>query len=1232
MTDKKIYKIPPLPPEILEAVNKDNLTIFIGAGVSRLVGCIGWDQLGQNLVNKCFSTKREDGSSCINYKEKETLSKNKDHKKTITICHQILKKNGFEDAFYEELEKSLKADNYLLKTQNIYKELDGLHGLFITTNADTHFDGRFNPSQIVYKIEDFNSSNIDRTKLYHIHGSILDKNSLVFTVPHYIKRYNNPNFRKFLEKIFEEYRVLFIGYGLGEFELLDFLITKFDSNKGKELKHFILRPFYKGEENILEFEQDFYREMGINVLGFELNEKGYGQLYEIIKNWNTEIKEKSRYLYDSYNEIEDIVNNYESDKAENIFQIIKNDKPQEDYFFKYLATCSNPSIWLRPLKEKEYFNPKNNPPINKIINKSFKIPYWNILGYLFNLAKKNFENPDDDITEDLLEIIDSISKYRNESGERIKNVHTDRMLIKIIFQLPKGKISEDHIDYINNFLRSDLELNLIAAELEFSALPRLLKDESRELLLKLLDIMFEFQEPKDEFIREYNSVMDKFWLNRVLKKETKQKIIELCGVDGAQIALKKIYSIIEKDDTQFNNIWIPTIEDHPITYFPDRYQCQLVYFIRDTFEVSEINLVSEKVKNLIQEKHSIFKRLSLHIINYHYENLKDIFWNWEGNPLDEYNLKHELFKLLKDKCNSFSKNQIDKIQEWIESKKYYVPDEINDDEKRKKEFLAYRKKEWYLAILETKNSDVISSYEKYHKIYPIEHEHPGFIYWMETNYSKETISSIKKADILNKTNQEIADYINTYEQEGGVKKKLHDDFLNSLEKYVSENPINFANNMLPFLHIPLKYQHILLWGLSKAWNAKKKFSWNSLLNFILKMVKADEFWKEEYEEGRYNYRKLICGQIADLIKDGTKDDNHAFDDSLHTQVEKILLILAEKEKSDISEEVDDLISKTINSSKGKIFSAMIVYSLRYARLVEKNQEDKWTINIKNDFNKRLDRDGETSLEFSVTLGMYLDNISYLDKNWVIDNINRIFPKDNISHWKATFAGYIYYASNVNKPFYLILRENNHYSKAIETNFNKIIIENLVRHICIGYLNDLENLEDDKSLIHKLIENKNVTQLSAMVSYFSRLKDELTDDMKQKIKPLWNKLFNVLDQKIDNPEFHKIISDLSNWISLVDYIDEDIFKWLNFSVKYVQPPLYSLIEGLLSHIQNNPSKIGAIFLEILRRDLYPQYEEKIQKIVRTLYNKDQKETADIICNLYGDKGYLFLKEIFEEYND
>ena len=348
MKDNMIEKIPIVRKEIVDAVNNDKLAIFIGAGVSRIIGCMGWDQLAQNLVNTCFLTNKKDGSSCINFKEKDTLSQDNDHKKTITICRHILKQNGFENIFYDELEKSFKADEKLVKDQNIYDELWGLHGLNITTNADQHFDGKFNPLRIVYKDKDFNPLNIDRTKLYHIHGSILDKTSLIFTVREYIVRYNYPQFKEFLKEIFSNYVVLFVGYGMAEFELLDFLITKSDSNKGGELRHFILLPFYKGEENILEFEQYYYNSMGISVLGYEKDEKGYAQLYEVIKRWNSEIKQTSTYLYDSYQVIEDSANNYDKDTADRIFQIIKNDKPQEDYFFRKLTSSINPFPWLKP--------------------------------------------------------------------------------------------------------------------------------------------------------------------------------------------------------------------------------------------------------------------------------------------------------------------------------------------------------------------------------------------------------------------------------------------------------------------------------------------------------------------------------------------------------------------------------------------------------------------------------------------------------------------------------------------------------------------------------------------------------------------------------------------------------------------------------------------------------------------------------------------------------------------
>ena len=238
----KIELIPELPPDIGEAVNDNRLAVFIGAGVSRLVGCMGWNELAQKLVNKCYETKGNDGNFCLKFKEKETLCNYNDHKKTITICHHLLKINGKEDIYDEVLKKALAGDSKLLSSRNIYDDLYGLRGIFVTTNADEHFDKKFLKRRIVYEIDDYAASNIERNTLYHIHGSIKDKSSLIFCLPDYIRRYNEAAFMKFLKKIFKENVVLFVGYGLSEFELLDYVITKYDHQP--ELPKFLLRHYY----------------------------------------------------------------------------------------------------------------------------------------------------------------------------------------------------------------------------------------------------------------------------------------------------------------------------------------------------------------------------------------------------------------------------------------------------------------------------------------------------------------------------------------------------------------------------------------------------------------------------------------------------------------------------------------------------------------------------------------------------------------------------------------------------------------------------------------------------------------------------------------------------------------------------------------------------------------------------------------------------------------------------
>jgi|ERR1035437_1846282 hypothetical protein len=300
----EIPPIPEVPLEIFEAVKRDKLAIFMGAGVSRLVGCLGWDELANKLVDRCFKElKNGSNQKLITFKEKETLLSLGNQRKIITICHKLLVKESKEQVFYEEMEKALRYKQ-IVEEPNIYSDLAKISALFITTNADEHFDSKFQ-TNIKYLEEDFLSANINKDTLFHIHGSILFNTSLIFTLSQYYHRYNTPSFQGFLNSIFSQYTILFVGYGLSEFELLEYLFNKNSNTQKTEIKHFLLSPYFTDEENILNMEQYYYNDMNIEVIPYCKNELGYEQLNKVISIWVDEILAKTTMISDRLNEIDE---------------------------------------------------------------------------------------------------------------------------------------------------------------------------------------------------------------------------------------------------------------------------------------------------------------------------------------------------------------------------------------------------------------------------------------------------------------------------------------------------------------------------------------------------------------------------------------------------------------------------------------------------------------------------------------------------------------------------------------------------------------------------------------------------------------------------------------------------------------------------------------------------------------------------------------------------------------
>ncbi len=67
MPDELILPVPLVPPQIRDAVNSKTLAVFVGAGVSRVMGCMGWDELSRRLVKRCSLIKRPtDGLPYLN--------------------------------------------------------------------------------------------------------------------------------------------------------------------------------------------------------------------------------------------------------------------------------------------------------------------------------------------------------------------------------------------------------------------------------------------------------------------------------------------------------------------------------------------------------------------------------------------------------------------------------------------------------------------------------------------------------------------------------------------------------------------------------------------------------------------------------------------------------------------------------------------------------------------------------------------------------------------------------------------------------------------------------------------------------------------------------------------------------------------------------------------------------------------------------------------------------------
>jgi hypothetical protein len=907
-------------------------------------------------------------------------------------------------------------------------------------------------------------------------------------------------------------------------------------------------------------------------------------------------------------------------------QNILKEESRNVYFFNNLKNKK----WLPFLEKENFFSGELNPPPRESEDNAgyYSMPNWSCLQYLDVISLENSDIDDKPTSRLLLKIIHDIISYRDKDGARIENYYTDYNLYKIICNLPVGCLNIEHLIFIESSLRSKWH-GLIGHEFGI-LIERIIKENNGELTTYFINILISYKEIGTDSFDRIQSIFHSYEFKLILD-DYKEKLISNFGMEIMEASYNTVKKIIKDKLSDFDTYLIPAIEDNSQTSFPEKYECQLIYLIRDCLSKLQEKEVHAWLKILKDSDEDIFKRLVFNILQNRYAEFNQLLWNWALNPIDEQSAKHELYELIKSQAKTFTPQQIEILVNWIDSKKISIPEEVKDNEETVNQIIAYNKREWFSALEESENEKIKHIVFELNKIENTEIKHPGFNSWHSS--MSGSVSPLSFAEISEMNLDEIIKFYNAFEQKpGDFMGPSKDGLIDQIANVIKLKPENYNTNCNNIIGADTHLQYSWLLGLAEARRINKlNFDCKEIYYTIIAIVERPEFWDAYNNEDKH--KKWLILNLLSFIDDCLRDDIFELDEEILGLLKGILFSIAKNEKIEIND-FDDLPMTVINCARGKLYSAMIEFSLRIARK-EKKETERWDNDVSSFFYETLFSEKENKILHFV-VGRYLYNIQFLDEKFVLNNFHLIFSLNNEVNWLAAMDGYFFHNASPSFKHFELFCEKNHLEKAITTSYKKInnnSYKSLITQICIGYILDFEVVKMDKGIFQKLIESRNEEIYSQIIFFFWDPDHLIKEEYATKIKALWNKLFyNSIEQK--NPAIDGfILSGTTKWLNSTRVIDEESMKFVKASSPYLnQRDRYLLIEILSKHVDKFPKEVGEILCEMFTYKVdYDITRGKIKKIVETLYASKIKDSADKICLMHAKNGFIFLRETYDANN-
>lgn len=905
-----------------------------------------------------------------------------------------------------------------------------------------------------------------------------------------------------------------------------------------------------------------------------------------------------------------------------IEEIIKTRDTSHEEFVR-LMLKSSPERGFLVNKATEYFSKEMFMHLYKLGVFDFtSIPSKTEQGYygwdssflLRKASEVSLKNFDEDINNILLHVIDDYIDYVfSQKGNTNRNFRPDWFFSDAILALRLNEITDKHFKFLREMAMHSA-MTHIDSDLTEKFFIRVTDAKDERIFYWLLDTLYSVSQNQIEDKFSLKPLVDSFVL-RQFSERSSELMLKAFGSAVIDWFIQRIKKLNVEFPVAFSKILIVAIADDEQNWRQDTLSHIIARQLRELLDCLIIDPVYQEniVRELKHQKHGILRRIAIYIIDKHFATLQNLFWEID-NPLLDYECKLEVYKLIEHHILEFSPEQIQKLLDDIQGLEIEKSDDYT-----KEEILRYtdsRKIEWLQAFEKSKEplrTKINQEIENLKSKGGIESSFPGYDSYSRFttggDYDHYRIFSQPIETVVERLNNPVQ--WNGYDQYG-----LQQD----LRNLVIEKSDEITAKLEMFKNIPSGFLYFIFDAFRELLSRGTSIDRRKILEVTkIILTTREEIWNSDDSN---NENGSMIGMICWMLRDAA--EREVFMISELEKGAEILIIIDQRFTKPFHylNQNKDKNFDIINSTRGKLYDAMVKLSLKIAKPKSEQSTERWYSPIRDVFSKRL-QDGSFFDEFYWTLGMFTPHINYLDGTWWKEKREQIFINtDKIQDY--AFKAYLLYTRSLYADLFENLKE--YYYRLLHSHDEKIYCDRIVEHAVIAVV---YNMNGAAELLNAILDSKKVEYLAHLVDFLDKRNlPQLNDAM---MINFWQKILDAT-KEIDAT---KVVYATTEFIETIQEFSPQVVILFETAVANysVSPRIYRIIERIIDQFETQPKEAGQMLEALLLKikDDFSFQKEKTIEALQMLYNTDQKDRANRIALHLAEYGNFYVRDVYNNAN-